>query len=203
MPYYRCPACGLTSYSAAAYSSISACPTCPAELTDDSKLRLVAGARHDLSFTLLARPAAAAHARRALIRVALPEVTRDDLALLVTELVTNSVVHAGLSPADCIDVELTNGTGTVRLAVHDRGPGFAPGPAEASEPLGANPLVPNGRGLVILAALSSRWGVDRDADGCTVWCEVAVKDGLAAASDDETAIGRIRELGIEMARADL
>ena len=76
MPYYRCAACGLTTYSAASYSSASACPACLEALSDDSKLDVVPGANHDVSRTLLARPEAAAEARRALSGLALPTVTR-------------------------------------------------------------------------------------------------------------------------------
>src|SRR5436309_15541331 len=81
MPYYRCAACGLTSYSAATYSSLTTCPTCQAALAEDAKVDIVPGSTHDVSCTLRARPAAAAEARRACARLALPEITREDLAL--------------------------------------------------------------------------------------------------------------------------
>jgi hypothetical protein len=32
MPYYRCPSCGLTSYSAAGHSTVAECPTCGTSL---------------------------------------------------------------------------------------------------------------------------------------------------------------------------
>jgi anti-sigma regulatory factor (Ser/Thr protein kinase) len=169
MPYYLCDACGLTSYSAARYSSPMACPTCRAALTDDEKIAIVPGSVHDVSCTLPARPAAAAQARRAFAFLALPEITREDLALLVSELVTNAVRHAGLSSGDPIDVKLVNGGRTVRLAVHDGGGGFTFSPARDDGPPAAG-----GRGLAIVDALSANWGVDRDGAGCTVWCELAV-----------------------------
>jgi DNA-directed RNA polymerase subunit RPC12/RpoP len=37
MPYYRCLACGLTSYSAAGYSAALACPYCSAALVKDEE----------------------------------------------------------------------------------------------------------------------------------------------------------------------
>jgi anti-sigma regulatory factor (Ser/Thr protein kinase) len=188
MPYYRCAACGLTSYSAAAHSSASACPTCPADLRDASQLYVVPGAKHDIRCSLRGRPEATAEARRALVGLALPEATRDQLALLVTELVSNSVLHAGITRQDPIDVELTNGTDNVRLAVHDGGHGFAPPAPDA-----ADPLEPGGRGLVIVAALSESWGVDCDPDGCTVWCQVPV-DEPAAGGRERVTSGHVREI---------
>ena len=41
MPYYRCAACGLTTYSAGSYSSASACSACLEALPDDAKLLTV------------------------------------------------------------------------------------------------------------------------------------------------------------------
>jgi anti-sigma regulatory factor (Ser/Thr protein kinase) len=169
MPYYLCAACGLTSYSAATYSSLMTCPTCQADLAEGAKVDIVPGSVHDVSCTVMARPAAAGEARRAFTRLALPELTREDLALLVSELVTNAVRHAGLSSRDPIDVKLVNGGRTVRLAVHDGGHGFAFSPARDE-----GPPVAGGRGLAIVDALSASWGVDREGDGCTVWCELAV-----------------------------
>ena len=38
MPYYRCPSCGLTSYSAACYSTVAECPTCGTSLRSGSNV---------------------------------------------------------------------------------------------------------------------------------------------------------------------
>src|SRR5436309_4295969 len=119
MPYYRCAACGVTTYSAAAYSSCGLCAMCEAALTEDAKLYVVPGATHNVSCIVRARPEGAAEARRALVGLPFPEITREDLALLVSELVTNSIRHAGLTGGDPIGVSLINGAGRARLAVHD------------------------------------------------------------------------------------
>jgi serine/threonine-protein kinase RsbW len=171
MPYHRCADCGLTTYSAATYASASTCPGCLAALTEETKLYVTPGVNHDVSCTVLARPEAAAEARRALVGLAFPEITRENLALLVSELVNNAVLHAGGSVRDRIQVELVNGTDSVRLAVHDGGRGFPCATPESGAPLAAG-----GRGLVIVDALADTWGVDSDPDGCTVWCEVAVPE---------------------------
>jgi tRNA(Ile2) C34 agmatinyltransferase TiaS len=40
MPYFRCPACAVTIHSAAAHSSLRACPNCSTRLPDDSRVAL-------------------------------------------------------------------------------------------------------------------------------------------------------------------
>src|SRR4051812_24417638 len=197
MPYYGCPACGLTTYSAASYSSASACPACLEALPDDAKLYVEPGERHDASYTLRARPQAAAEARRALVGLTLPKITRENLALLVSELVTNSVRHAG-QPADApIGVQVNNGSASVRLAVHDCGQGF---PFPAHE-VPVAPLVAGGRGLAIVAALSETWGIDSNPDGCTVWCQLAVEKQPTAAVKSEAPADHVQELALGMAEA--
>jgi anti-sigma regulatory factor (Ser/Thr protein kinase) len=173
MPYYRCPACLATSYSAAAHSSMRTCSSCAAPLADASELVVVPGSNHSLSRTLRAQPQAAGEARRAVATLALPAATRESLALIVSELVTNSILHAGLTADDAIALQVDNGGDHVRLAVHDGGPGFTSAGADA-DPLGVG-----GNGLVMAAALSDSWGVDCDEDGCTVWCDVATADSGA------------------------
>jgi serine/threonine-protein kinase RsbW len=197
MPYYRCPACGLTTYSAASYSSASACPACLEALPDDAKLYVEPGEKHDASYTLRAGPQAPAEARRALVGLTLPQTTRENLALLVSELVTNSVRHARVSPQAPIGVQVNNGSASVRLAVHDGGPGFTPTRTRSANA----PLVADGRGLAIVAALSQTWGIDTNADGCTVWCQLAVEQQPVAAGDDELPAGSVAGLALEIAKA--
>jgi hypothetical protein len=57
MPYYRCPACSVTSYSAASYSTAPACPSCSAPLAVDSRRVLGLGA-NNLGGTRVAHPQA-------------------------------------------------------------------------------------------------------------------------------------------------
>ncbi len=88
---------------------------------------------------------------------------REDLAIIVSELVTNGVMH-GAGGAITLRARLGP---TVRVEVWDDGPCFEPGPA--AMPVGG---VEGGRGLPLVAALALRWGVDGGRDGCTVWAEV-------------------------------
>jgi anti-sigma regulatory factor (Ser/Thr protein kinase) len=196
MPYYRCPACLATSYSAAAHSSMRTCPSCGAPLAEASELAVVPGSNHSLSRTLRAQPQAAGEARRAVATLALPAPTRESLSLIVSELVTNSILHAGLSAGDTLAVHVENGGDHVRLAVHDGGPGFTPP--------GANPdaAVVGGNGLVLAAELSDCWGVDCDENGCTVWCDIATEEKPPAAVDRGRTASPAAELALEVSTAD-
>jgi len=88
-----------------------------------------------------------------------------DSLLVVSELVSNSVVHAGLGGDDRIVVKIAHGAGTLRLEV--RNPGVV------------GRIVTNGRtrgngggfGLELVALLSASWGVRRDHETC-VWVEM-------------------------------
>ena len=169
MPYYRCAACGLTSYSAAAYSTTLACATCSAPLNGAAKIEMRPGGGQQVTCDLVPRPQAAGEARRAVLPLALPELTRENLAVIVTELVTNAVCHARLGAHDTIRVEVTSGPEVAHVAVRDPGRGF-----EAPPPASDGLLVNGGRGLLIVDALSESWGVKRDDGGCTVWSDVAI-----------------------------
>jgi anti-sigma regulatory factor (Ser/Thr protein kinase) len=90
----------------------------------------------------------------------------DDLAptvgLVVSELVANAVQHVG---GPCA-LELTHGDQVLRVAVADRGRGMPD-----LQVLGATNQ--NGRGLHIISAFASSWGVDHlDDGGKLVWAEL-------------------------------
>jgi anti-sigma regulatory factor (Ser/Thr protein kinase) len=87
-----------------------------------------------------------------------------DVRLLVTELVANSVRHAGLADADRITVMLELSGARVRAEVRDPGAGFA-------FPLRPPVRSDGGRGLQIVAAISDRWGIER-ASPIAVWFEI-------------------------------
>ena len=192
MPYYRCPACGLTVHSAAVYAAARTCPECLARLPDDAKLYPGASTRRTIRRVLAATPDAVGKARRAVIGLPVNQAMRDVLTLLVSELVTNSVRHAGLAPDDPISLHITSHDDRVRLAVHDGGAGFTP------RENGAPPLdAIGGRGCVIVGALSDAWGVECDATGCTVWCELTGPPPPPWTSDVIDAY--VGELAIQMA----
>ena len=90
-----------------------------------------------------------------------------DAVLIVSELVANSVVHAGVGDHDAVLVELTRLDDRVRLSVTDRGSQHEPHiPAPDPEML-------HGFGLRVVDQLSLAWGVVRDGAGITrVWCDL-------------------------------
>jgi anti-sigma regulatory factor (Ser/Thr protein kinase) len=92
--------------------------------------------------------------------------TREDVTLLVSELVTNCVVHADLAPGQNIDLRLAKRADTVRVEVCDSGRGFAATLVPTDDGDGGN-----GFGLFIVEQLADRWGIERGRRTC-VWFEV-------------------------------
>jgi anti-sigma regulatory factor (Ser/Thr protein kinase) len=188
MPYHRCAACGLTSYSAPAHATASVCPNCSAPLSDATRLHLTPGATHTVKRALALRPEAAAEARREVRALPLPEGAREQLALVVSELVTNAVLHAGAAPGDAVRLQIRVRSGRARIEVRDCGVGF-----DAPAHITPDPLAVGGQGLLIVAALSDGWGVIRGLDSCTVWCEVLVEEPARVVEREVTG-AYVREL---------
>jgi anti-sigma regulatory factor (Ser/Thr protein kinase) len=194
MPYYRCPGCGLTVHSAAAFSAARVCPDCSAALPKDARVYPTPTPMRQIRRVLAARPEAAAKARRAVRALPVAAEARDTLELLVSELVANAVLHAGLCPEDPVSVHITSRPDRVRVAVRDSGPGFGAPSADCGDL-----LAPGGRGCVIVDALSDTWGIERDAGGCTVWCEVGVDEHPREAVDRVVTDAYVGHLAVQMA----
>jgi anti-sigma regulatory factor (Ser/Thr protein kinase) len=122
-----------------------------------------------LNLTLTEGSGAAAAARRRLLEGngMLPPAIRDDVLLLVSELVTNAVRHAGAGLERPLQVQLLPGRGSVLVAVADEGPGFTrrPNPSAGNEP--------GGWGLFLVDQIADRWGVECTTSGTRVWFEIA------------------------------
>jgi anti-sigma regulatory factor (Ser/Thr protein kinase) len=86
------------------------------------------------------------------------------LLLLVTELVTNAILHAG-APGAPVLLRIETGPARLRVEVHDRGPGFEI--RGEPKPRGSR----GGYGLFLVERMSSRWGVDR-SEHTYVWFEL-------------------------------
>ena len=113
-------------------------------------------------------PAVVTTARHALDRLAnlLPPEKLEDVRLVVSELVTNSILHAGLSPDDQISLTVAVSGGSVRGRVCDPGRGF-----EMPSDPGPRSDLSGGWGLPIVEMISDRWGVERNRHAC-VWFEI-------------------------------
>jgi anti-sigma regulatory factor (Ser/Thr protein kinase) len=86
----------------------------------------------------------------------------DVAELVLTELVTNAILHAKTD----IVVRIDLGVRGLRLEVMDRSPRQ---PITRHYSLDAT----TGRGLGLVDALTQRWGVQPDVEGKTVWAELA------------------------------
>ena len=114
-----------------------------------------------------AGPSAAAEARNALMALygRVDEDALNDIRLLVSELVTNSVRHSNIRHADPVRMRVLAAGSTVRVEVCDPGDGFEPRPRDRDRSR------PGGWGLYLVEQLVDRWGVSRD-DGTRVWFEI-------------------------------
>jgi len=97
----------------------------------------------------------------------------EETVLLVSELVTNSVLHAQMSDEESIELHVHVDRGRVRVDVTDAGPGFEPSEPEPSRNM------ESGWGLTLLRRLAERWGVRRNHK-TTVWFEITHDSGLPA-----------------------
>jgi serine/threonine-protein kinase RsbW len=116
-----------------------------------------------LSFTIAPASHSAPQARAALRTMMgrwATEALRDDASLLLTELVSNGVIHA----RSTMQVYLTMDEDLLRAEVRDTSP---------SAPVHRDPDEYGGRGVLILNALASSWGVvGHPGEGKTVWFEL-------------------------------
>lgn len=109
-------------------------------------------------------PASAGEARR-FVLTALAETgvagLSDTAMLLVSELVSNAVLHAGTP----IEVLVSIDDGTMRIEVRDGSPQL---------PVRKNysNLSGTGRGLRMVERMATAWGADAEPDGKVVWCRI-------------------------------
>jgi anti-sigma regulatory factor (Ser/Thr protein kinase) len=128
------------------------------------------GYGESFTFPLKGGPNAPVEARRALLTRAagMPAAVRDDVLLLLTELVTNAVRHAGVGPERSLDTKIREWPGRVRVDVTD--------PSTGATSFGArsNGDSKGGWGLFLVDQIADRWGVRRTPTGTCVWFELSV-----------------------------
>lgn len=105
-------------------------------------------------------------AARAVVREAVERgragVRIEDVALVVSELVTNAVIHG----RGDITLDVVVGPDAVHVSVEDAGP-------EPPTPRAAEPADESGRGLLLVSRIASQWGVRPVDTGKVVWADVA------------------------------
>jgi anti-sigma regulatory factor (Ser/Thr protein kinase) len=114
---------------------------------------------------------------RAFVARALAECpAREALLTCVSELAANAIAHTASGAGGVFTVEVVRpAVGVALVAVTDAGSPREPAMRQQSEPADPWDLAEGGRGLALIAALSSRWGF-RDAyagdgTGRVVWAE--------------------------------
>jgi histidine kinase-like protein len=94
-------------------------------------------------------------------------ICEDDLALIISELVTNSVVHARVDGSRTLQVVVVSLRDRYRISVLD------PGCPEEPRLVLPESRAAGGLGLRVVAALSQSWGTFRGSDETRhVWCEL-------------------------------
>lgn len=106
----------------------------------------------------------------------LEELIRSDGALAISELVTNSVLHAGTP----VGVRVRRLGCGLRIEITDDDPRLPIVDAARPEDLLSNRSM-TGRGLALVAAICDRWGCEPRGRGKVVWAEVGTGRRLVAA----------------------
>ncbi|MFC4534579.1 ATP-binding protein [Sphaerisporangium dianthi] len=90
----------------------------------------------------------------------------DDVVLVVSELVTNSITHSLSGERGTVTLTIGNSDNAVRVEVTDEG-------SAASAPhMRDEPDAEGGRGLQIINILAKEWGVTHRGTNVTTWCEL-------------------------------
>ena len=88
----------------------------------------------------------------------------DEALLVVTELAANAVLHAGSSYA----VRISSSPGLLRIEVSDDDPG-------TPEPQPFSSTAETGRGIVLVSAIATSWGIRTDGGaGKVTWAELSL-----------------------------
>jgi two-component sensor histidine kinase len=123
-----------------------------------------------LSLQMAGGAEAPRQARSAVLRALRDQVSpaaARDVALVVSELVTNSVAHAATGPEERLELDVDVRESCVHIEVSDDGTHLRP----RSTP--RHPDAPSPLGLALVDRLARAWGVERDGEGHTrVWCEL-------------------------------
>ena len=111
-----------------------------------------------------AAPEVPGHARALVRRLGLDESTRNTVELIVSELVTNAVVHGDVGRGAPLIVQLRRDGAGIHGRVCSQGDTFDWVPHDKDL------LEPGGLGLQLVDTISSDWGIEQNGCSC-VWFE--------------------------------
>lgn len=123
-----------------------------------------------LEMEVAAVPSAAGRVRAAIMTAldgALDREVLENILMVSTELVSNSVMHSGMREDEHVRFRL-RADRVIRVEVADTGRGFSTSARRAATP-GRDP---GGRGLMIVELLSEDWGVSH-GERVVVWAELS------------------------------
>ncbi len=136
-----------------------------------NEIRNVGGQRV-MTVRLPAVPSSAAlvrhHIADDLTRLSVAPSVIDDVVLVATELVSNAIRHADPLPGGQVTVTWEVDTRGVTVRVTDGG---APSQPVVQHPTSRDT---SGRGLALVEALATSWGIEDAAGTTTVWAEVRI-----------------------------
>jgi hypothetical protein len=151
-------------------------PTCPTELHQ----RPCPTELHQRRLRLTREPTAAAEARSQVgevIRAWMVPVDPDIAVLLTSDLVTNAITYGD---GETVTLVIRCSRGHLRIDVYDTSRSL---PMAADQPVGAE----TGRGLVLVAALSTEWGSFRTPAGQAAYFTLAFQPDLPWVADRAAA----------------
>jgi hypothetical protein len=137
---------------------------------------------HQRRFRLTSEPAAAAEARgqvRAVIRAWKVPVDPDIAVLLTSDLVTSAIMHGN---GETVTLVIRRTRGHLRIDVYDASRSL---PVAADEPARSQ----TGRGLALVAALSTEWGSFRTPAAEAVYFTLAFQPDLHIQEKTPTSEG--------------
>ncbi|WP_239094603.1 ATP-binding protein [Planotetraspora silvatica] len=113
----------------------------------------------------------------------------DDVVLVLSELLSNSLRHAHPLPSGQLRVAWTCSDDQVEVSVSDGG--------ATTEPRAGRPTLSSlgGRGLGIVEYIADRWGVRHEGDSTTVWAVVHVSWQARNGTPRTTETPALREVG--------
>ena len=124
-----------------------------------------------LELSVPADLSALADVRRSFDAFGLPPGVREEAQLLVTELVSNSIRHAGLRAGERIRIWAGLSARRLKVIVRDRDDGQPSQPVGIAGSIRPAPGAESGWGLFIVNQLATRWGAIHDG-GAGYWFEL-------------------------------